>query len=131
MRQCLICALLLLALAGCNLGAAQPTPVPTPNLPQVEFLAPQNNARVFEGTDFTIDLVARDGGGGVARIELYIDGELINTARPEAAFSVPVFRAEMNWLARGDGLHVLSAVAYRADGTPSLETALNIEVIPR
>lgn len=120
---------LLSLLSACNLGTPSVTPIPTPDLPQVDILDPPNMRQVVEGVDFTIDIVARDTQG-VARIELYVDGELVNTATPFANMTEPILRVEMNWLARGVGLHVLEAVAYRADNTPSDPTLITIDVIP-
>jgi hypothetical protein len=119
------------ALASCNLGGSQETPVPTPDLPTVEFLFPQNGSTVLEGTDLSIDLVARDSSTGIVRIELLVDGEKINEAIPQDAVMVPVFRVNMNWLAQGVGLHPLSAVAFRLDGTSSDEAIISVEVLPR
>ena len=122
----------LLMLVGCNLGTApETTVVPTPNIPTIEFLAPPNNSQVFDGFNLLLDIVARDEADGVARIEFYVDGERVNEATPLDATSVPVFRAEMNWVAQREGLHVLTAIAYREDGTQSDEALLNIEVVLR
>lgn len=122
----------LLVLVGCNLaGAVQETPIPTPDIPQVEVLAPANNQQVFEGTIFDIDIVARDDTAGVARIELLVDETFVNEAMPVDETSVPIFRAKMNWLAQGPGFHAIEVVAYREDGTRSDAAVLNIEVIPR
>ncbi len=123
--------LIICGLAACNLTTATPTPAPTPDIPTVEILAPPNNSQVYEGVDFTIDIIGRDDGAGVARIALYVDGEEINAATPEVAPTVPQLRVEMNWLARGVGLHSIAAVAYRLDGTASDEAILTIEVLPR
>ena len=92
----------------------------------MEFLYPANNARVTDGTDLTIDIVARDNTVGIQRIELKLDGQFLN----EAVFPVEsVYRVEMNWFANGIGGHVLSVTTYRPDGTPSDEEFLTIEVI--
>ncbi len=118
-------------LAACNLGTAAITPSPTPELPSVEFLFPANNARVEEGTDLTLDILASDKLEGIARVELYADGQLVNEARPTEALSVTDFRVEMNWIAQGAGtLHTLAAIAYRLDGTPSDQAAIVVEVVP-
>lgn len=125
--------LLSVSLAGCNLGTAAPetTVVPTPDIPTIEFLEPPNNSQVFEGFNLLLDIVAHDEAEGIAKIEFYVDGELINDVTPQDVSSVPVFRAEMNWLAQREGLHVLTAIAYREDGTSSDEALLNIQVVLR
>lgn len=129
-RSALVLAVLLGALA-CNLVQGTPAPTPAPAIPQITILDPPNNRQVIEGVDFPIDIVARDESVGVARVELYVDGELINTATPFYNITEPIFRVEMNWLARGVGLHVIEVVAYRQDGTPSDPFLITIEVLAR
>ncbi len=120
----------LLCILACNLSAAAPTPMPTPDLPRTEILSPLNNARVIEGTEFEFDVVGRDETVGIARLELRIDETTVHEVTPTGDEAVPVFRATMNWLAAGVGLHIVEAIAYRADGTPSDATLINIEVVP-
>jgi hypothetical protein len=119
-----------LLLSGCNLSGFKGTPSPTPDVPTVEFLSPPNNATVLEGTDLDLDLVGRDPAQGIVKIELLVDGAKINEAVPQDGKAVPVFRVTMNWLAKGVGDHPVSAVAYRADGAASLETVINLKVLP-
>ena len=122
--------LLIFLVAGCNLGTPQETPVPTPNIPTVQILSPPNNAQVIDGTDFDIDILAIDESQGIYKIELSVDGELIND-NTAVGGALPQYRVTMNWLAQGVGFHVVSVVAYRADDIRSDETLINIEVIPR
>lgn len=129
MRRPLI-ALVLLALAGCNLDASNLTPIPTPDIPRVEFLFPENNSTVIEGADLTLDILAQDEGSGIAQIELLLNGQTLRMASPQEALTLSEFRVEMNWFAQGVGRHVLSAIAYRGDGIPSDEARLVIEVLP-
>lgn len=120
----------MLTLVGCNLGTPQATPVPTPDIPNVQILAPPNNAQVIEGTDFDLDILAVDESQGIHRIELYVDEVLINES-PLADPPQTRYRVTMNWLAQGEGFHVLRAIAYRADDIPSNEAVINIEVLPQ
>ncbi|GAB4526992.1 MAG: hypothetical protein OHK0046_44350 [Anaerolineae bacterium] len=131
-RLALILVLLVIALAGCNLGAAVEatlTPPPTPAIPRVEFLNPPPGTRVIEGYDLTLDIVARDDITGIIRLEVFLDGELFRTIEPENAQPVPVFRVETNWFAESIGLHAISAVAYRLGDVPSDEAFLTVEVV--
>ena len=52
--------MLIVFMSGCNLGTPQATPVPTPDIPTVQILAPPNDAQVIDGTDFDIDILAVD-----------------------------------------------------------------------
>jgi hypothetical protein len=132
MCRSLVLLLLLGILAGCNLtDSSSFTPVPTPDLPQVEILAPANNQQIFEGTEFDIDIVARDSFPGVSRVELFVDDISLNSASPLENTIEPVFTVRMNWLAAGEGLHVISAVAYRPDGVQSDPATITIEVLSR
>ena len=122
---------LLIVLPACNLAlGGVATPMPTPDLPRVQFLAPANNQQVIEGTDFDLDILAQDERAGIAKLELYVDGTLVNSVSPQDDLPVPAFRATMNWLAQGIGFHAIEAIAYRSDGTRGDSALLTLEVIP-
>jgi hypothetical protein len=120
-----------LALAACNLQQGAPTALPTPDAPDVEFLSPVNGSTVFDGTDLTIELIARDTGEGVARVQLLLDDLPHQEGTPVEATAVPTFTVTMNWLAAGIGFHSLTAIAYRSDGTASPPTIISIQVVER
>ena len=121
---------ILLLVSACNLNqGVLPTPFPTPDLPTAEFLSPPNNTRVREAFDLELEIVARDPGPGVSRVELYIDDEKINEASPATGTAEKVFTVTMNWLTSGLGDHVIRVIPYRKDGTRGDEVILNIEVV--
>jgi hypothetical protein len=120
-----------LVLAACNLQQGTPSPLPTPDTPSIEFLSPVNGSTVYEGTDLTIDLVARDNGEGIARVQLLVDDLPHQEGAPVNTIAVPTFTVTMNWLAEGTGFHSLTAVAYRTDGTASPPTMISIQVVER
>lgn len=126
MRYLLI-PLLLVLLGACNLQIG-PLPPPTPAVPVVEFQAPLNGTNIPEGQEIDIILLASDNGTGVARIELLIDGEFYKETTPEISAAVPVFTAATNWMADGPGLHLLTAIAYRQDGTASTPADITVLV---
>lgn len=127
----ILALLCLLALAGCNLdfSGATLTPFPTPDIPRVRFLYPENNAAVVEGAELRIEVLAEDPGAGVARVELLVDDVFLREGRPEISASVPTFTVTFNWLAQGIGRHSLSAVAYRLDGAASAPTTILVQVV--
>lgn len=121
----------MLVISACNVVRTENiTPIPTPDLPTAQILSPANNRQIIEGTVFDIDIVARDLGAGVGRVALFVDGELINEASPSESESEPIFRVTMNWRAEGIGFHLVEAIAYRPDETPSDPARINIEVLP-
>lgn len=128
-RFALICLALLFAglFAGCTLTQAPATPVPTPDIPRVRFMFPENNARIVQNSEITVDIVAEDESAGIARVVFMVDGTKINEGAPEAP--VPIFRAAMNWVAGNLGGHTLHAIAYRPDGTQSDEAIILVDVV--
>lgn len=122
----ILCGVLL----GCTLSTNVPPPSPTPDFPSVSFIAPLNNATVIEGTEILFDLVATYQQAGIERVELVIDTQPHNQAQPDGE-SVPVFAAQMNWLAAGVGKHIITAQAFGNDGIPGAETSIVIEVLSR
>jgi len=119
-------------LAGCNIEANRLalTPIPTPDLPRVEFLYPENNSIVIEGVDLTLDIVAYDETSGVTQIEVFIDGVSLQQVVPPDSLAQTTFRIETNWLSAGIGRHSISAIASRGDGVRSDEAILIVEVQP-
>jgi hypothetical protein len=122
---------LLVLLTGCNLQSGASTPIPTPDIPQVQFQFPTNNSTVLEGVDLSIELLATDEAAGVARVELLVDDQPHQEGKPEVNVTVPTFTVMMNWLAQGIGQHSLTAIAYRLDGTASAPETIIVEVVPR
>ncbi len=129
-RIIILCAALTLALvaSGCTLIDSG-TNTPVPPAPTVEFLFPSDNTTVLEGTDLQIEILARDDGAGVARVELSVDDLPHQQGEPVERESIAVFTVAMNWIAQGVGLHTLTATAYRADGTASTPVTVRINVI--
>lgn len=118
------------ALSACNLQQGAPIPLPTPDVPRVEFRTPINGSTVVEGGELTVELLATDGGAGVARVELLVDDLPHQEGKPQVSAAVPTFAVVMNWQAQGVGLHSLTAVAYRQDGTASPPAVIVITVLP-
>jgi Bacterial Ig domain len=124
---------LVVLLSACHIRTnnATNTPYPTPDIPRVNFLFPENRSTVLDGADLSVQLLAEDSGDGVARVELLVDDFAVGEAKPEITAAVPVFNAIIHWSAQGIGKHSVSAVAYRPDGTASTQTTIVIEVVAR
>lgn len=127
----IILLLLLLGLIACNLASGTPPPLSERDAPRISFQFPQNGSNVIEGTDLRIDLLAEDANSGVARVTLLVDDLQHQEGGPVENIAVPTFAVTMNWLAQGVGLHSLTAIAYRADGTASDPVVITVQVLPR
>ena len=128
LRQCI--AVFCLLLSGCTLTDSAGTPLATPDLPHVEILFPENGQQVVEGFDLTLDVFAEDQTSGIARIDVFVDGEVLQSASVEGDSPVRAqFRIETNWIASSIGRHPISAIAYRLDNTSSDEVTIVIEVV--
>ncbi len=121
-------------LAGCNLrqsGAPTDTPFPTPDIPRIRFMFPDNNSSVVEGTDLAVEMLAEDSGAGVAKVQLIVDEVLQGEGKPEISSAVPAFSVKIHWMAKGIGLHSLRAVAFRENGQSSDSANMVLLIIPR
>lgn len=126
----LLLAAALFALAACNLVRDGDAPAALPAL-TVRFQEPANMAQVRVGEDVFMLLLAEDRGGpGVARVDLLVDDRLIQQGVPEVSGAVPVFTVQMRWRASIAGLHSVTAVAYREDGSASAPETIAVEVVP-
>ncbi len=122
--------ILVLLLCGCNLRQGTLTPIPTPDVPHIEFRYPLNNSTVIEGSELTLELLATDAGAGVARVELLVDDLPHQEGKPQISPAVATFTVTMNWLAQGVGQHSFTALAYRQDGATSPPAMIIVEVLP-
>lgn len=126
-RLLLLSLVLLAACTGCTLAQAIPEPTAAPF--SVQFQTPENGARFAEGEVVRVLVYAQDQGGpGIARVDLLIDDVLAQQGTPVESSTVPAFTVEMNWTAQGPGLHALTAVAYRSDGSAAPPVSIRIEV---
>jgi hypothetical protein len=105
-----------------------PFPASDSDMPVVEIISPASGVQVSEGTEVNVELRAADQTIGIARIVLLVDGEMFDEALMPNYQVAAEFEAQITWVAEGIGAHELSAIGYRADGTPSEEVSINIEV---
>lgn len=126
----LLLAAAVLALAACNLVREADAPSSLPGL-SVTFQQPANMTQVRSGEDVLLLLLAEDRGGpGVARVDLLVDDRLIQQGVPEVSAAVPVFTVQMRWRPGSPGLHAITAVAYREDGSASAPETIALDVLP-
>jgi Bacterial Ig domain len=114
--------------AACS--SAAPTPIATVgNKPTVVVQSPTNGAVLAVGANVAVTGAATDTVG-VDHVALFADGVSVasSAASSPAAQPGPLVSFSLTWLATPAGPHVLQVIAYRADGTPSDPSVINVTV---
>jgi len=94
--------------------------------PSVVTTAPPSNYQAVEGDEVIVE--ARATGRSIARVELWVDDGLVDTASspsPQDAFS-----AALTWQASGVGSHIAEVKAHTLGGKESDPAGVIIIVIP-
>ena len=121
----LVLMCMFLAVLACNLQAQErePTPTPTPVVPVVTIIAPAEGTTATVGQKVDVRSVSSDMGSGVSRVELRVNGQVVNslvpTDGPQIAWTV-----QQSWTPQAAGEYTLEVVAYRGDiaSTPATRT---------
>ncbi len=118
------------AALACNfqLGGAPRTPIGTPTW-SLDFIAPDNNSLIVAGTTITLAAVASDGLSGVARIDFSVDGSLIGSQKAPISEGQTRFSAQQAWQPTEARGYLITAEAFRADGTSIGEAGVAVQVI--
>jgi len=87
--------------------------------PTVAITSPANGTVVLSGAIVNISASALSGGGNAASVSYFLDGSLLGTVG--APFS-------LSWTADSAGSHVLSALAYDAQGQASAMSSVSLFV---
>ena len=123
-RFLLVLSVLILLPTACGL----PAQVGQARLPVVQVLAPVNGQQVLLGQPLAVQSTATDGQG-VARVELWVDGVLVNmAANPAPAANVP-FAVHQTWTPTTPGSHSITVVAYNVAGAASNPVLVSVTVI--
>jgi hypothetical protein len=113
-----------LLLASCGL----PTQVSQATPPAISITFPTDGQRVPEGQEITISFEASDAQG-VARVEVGVDGVLLQTALNPSPAANAAFTGQQAWAAAGQGSHSVLAVAYNTGGLASAPAVVSITVV--
>ncbi|MCE7946787.1 MAG: hypothetical protein DYG88_05090 [Chloroflexi bacterium CFX4] len=118
------------AALACNfqLGGAPRTPIGTPTW-SLDFIAPDNNSLIVAGTTITLAAVASDALSGVARIDFSVDGSLIGSQNAPISEGQTRFSAQQAWQPTEARGYLITAEAFRADGTSIGEAGVAVQVI--
>lgn len=124
-----ILLLALVLLAGCSCNAEQESPESEDDqAPTAQITAPADSAVLPAGQAVLVSVMAQDDQA-IARIELYVDGSLIESrVSPEGSAFTTVSEA-FNWSASIIGTHSLQARAYDGSGQMGASRIVGVEVV--
>src|SRR5689334_4509603 len=116
---------MLLAVLACSIGGqpaatatpdttTEPTLVALSDVPDVEIRSPQDNTEVVIQTEVQVYARAVDKVG-VTRIEMRVDGQIVDTAASPEANGVPSMDSILSWTPNSEGPHVIEVVAFRGN----------------
>ncbi len=124
----LAAAALMLAGLACNMGTPGETRVEDlEDRPLVLLLAPLNGSVIAEGAEVALHAVAQESHAGVARIELRADDIPVGEVTGEGGS--PSLAGVVMWRAAGVRGHLITAEAYRADGTSMGLNEVTVQVV--
>ena len=124
-RVALSSAIVLALIAGCASASPTPGASSAANKPTVVIQSPANGAVLDIGQNVTVTGAASDTVG-VDHVSLFADG--VSVASSPSGQPAALVPFSLAWLATPAGPHVLQVIAYRADGTPSDPTVVNVVV---
>jgi hypothetical protein len=103
------------------LGGGQSRPV-------VTIQSPEDNTQITVGQPIVVQATAT-GARDISRMELYVDGTLVGTATSPNPAGQPSLTASQPWTFQQAGPHIISVVAYTAEGQASTPAGVNITVV--
>lgn len=96
--------------------------------PSANIVSPATGSTVPVGEPVNVDVSAADPSGpGVTRIDLLVDGVIVNTfnsAGPQGALT-----AQLTFTPTEEGAVSVAVVAYNQDGTPSQQASIALSVV--
>lgn len=111
-----------------QLGGVPRTPISTPTW-SLDFIAPENNSLILVGTTIMLAAAAADNGGGVARIDFSVDGVLLGSQPAPISQGQTRFSAQQAWQPREPRGYLITAQAFRADGSSIGEVGIAVQVV--
>lgn len=122
--------LLLMGLSACNLSVnPDDAPANLSSAPVVTIAAPLANASFLAGVSVNIQASVTNAGPDIHRVEIALDDRILlelPQPNPEGDLAFTVSEA---WIADGNGPHIITVTAIRADGTTSAPATVSITVL--
>ncbi len=107
----LLLGLAVLVLPSCSGGATGGGAGGAATQPLVVISAPPAGAAFTEGNTVAVQATSADQGG-ITRVELYVDGQLVESATLENPSRPQQYSTVHQWTAAGPGAHTLTVRAY-------------------
>ena len=117
----LVITLLVAGTVACEIGGG-------PSKPTIVITAPTSDAEFEQGEEVTVLSSANDATG-IARVELYVDGQLYRTDSSPSPEGEESLAMAQTWVAEDPGSHTLSVTAYNVEGEASEPWAVTIRVV--
>lgn len=97
--------------------------------PIVVIMSPPSGSQFFEGEDVAVQSTASDPGG-VVRVELVVDGNVVRVDPSPTAQGQPNFTLIQTWKATA-GTHTLAVRAYNITGAVSDPAGVSVNILQR
>jgi hypothetical protein len=125
--------LFIFLLARCKPQAAAPVPtqevvVVDPGKPSIVIESPPSESSFPAQSRVMIQSTAADSNGGISRVELSVEGELIRSSKTPEDTPQEQYMLLQPWVPAQPGDYVLSVVAFRSDGTASSPAKITINI---
>ncbi|MEZ4668885.1 MAG: SH3 domain-containing protein [Anaerolineae bacterium] len=98
-------------------------------VPTIQIAAPPANAAFLENVAVNIQALIGNAGSDIDRIEILVDGTIIETLKTPNSAGAPSFSIAQTWQPTGAGQHTISVTAFRADGSSSEPAEVTINVV--
>jgi hypothetical protein len=122
--------LLLASAAACNFDTTPDAEVSDlESGPLVLLIAPVNGSTYAEGIAVQLYAIAQDSLVGVSRLEFQMDGLPIGEVKASNPAGQSVLEGQMVWMAVDKRGHVLTAEAFRADGSSLGSADVTLKVV--
>jgi hypothetical protein len=129
-RMAFCVTLLLFIATGCNLNTPETEGVSAiQGVPVVRIIAPLPNAPYRDGVNVPIQAQISNAGPDIDRVEVSVDGSIIQTFTTPNSNGNPIFSITYTWAASGPGAHTIDVVAFRQDGSSSAPVPVTITVV--
>ncbi len=132
LRLPVLAALVLgMAALACNVQLGGTPPLPGGEATSgIILIAPENNSVIGEGVHVEIAAAARDTLTGVSKITFSLDGAPLESLTAPIPEGQTTFTAKIVWVTKGIQGHLLTAEAFRADGSSLGEAGVTVQVVP-